>query len=119
MSRNRPREFRFNNSHSLAQGLVFASLGRHTGSLYCHDSSLYKNHFTLKWMDPATDWALDPYLGRRTLAFDGANDYGLITSPTMTIADDFGFAAWLHVSTSQVETVQRFTVVSLVGVMST
>ena len=75
MTRIRPAEFQINSGAQLAQGSVFAGLGRHTGSTYFHDSSLYKNHGTLTNMDPATDWVWVPKLGRWAVYLRGSPRY--------------------------------------------
>ena len=59
----RPSVFRLNNDCALAQGLVFAGLGRVSGSTHYRDSSLYGNHGALTNME-ATDWLFDGTLGR-------------------------------------------------------
>lgn len=71
--KERPSEFTIDRGHPLAQDLVFAGLGRHTGSTYYHDSSLKGNHGSLTNMDPVTGWV--SAIGRRALKFDGSNDY--------------------------------------------
>jgi hypothetical protein len=67
--------------HSLADGLCFFGGGRHPGSKYFHDSSLYNNHGTLTAMTPATAWVWDSYLNRYAVDFDGSNDYMVAPRP--------------------------------------
>lgn len=71
--RERPENFEIDPRHPLADGLVFAGLGRHTGSVLYHDSSLFGNAGTLTNMDPPTDWVFDPTMGRWGLDFLAAS----------------------------------------------
>ena len=76
--RVRPPTFRVNHSHPLAEGLVFAGLGQHPGSTHYHDGSAHGNHGTLTNMDPPTDWAWLPELGRHSTAHAGAGSGDII-----------------------------------------
>jgi len=103
---DRPRQFRLNYGHPLAQGLVFAGLGGPAGvaSTLYRDSSLYCNHGTLTNMDPATDWVWDQFLGRWVLDFDGSNDgvdCGAATSFDCT--DGVSVAFWMKITSKLVE----------------
>jgi hypothetical protein len=73
----RPEYFRLNPDSDLADGLVFAGLGRFPGSTDYDDAteSLFGggNRGTLTSMDPATDWVFDDELGRWCLYFGGSN----------------------------------------------
>lgn len=89
---DRPEYFDLGTNSQLAQGLVFAGLGRFSGSTHYHDSSLYGNRGTLTNMDPATDWVWDSFLGRWVLDFDGANDY--VSLPAINFAGAFSISLW-------------------------
>ena len=98
---DRPLQFSVNHGHPLAQGLVFAGLGRHPNSTYYHDSSHYCGHGTLTDMAvPATatsGWTWDAYLGRWVLSLDGTNDYvGGLTA--LGQPQVFSLAAWAYLS---------------------
>lgn len=90
----RPPEFEIKRpcEHPLAQGLVFAGLGRFTGTTLYKDSSLYGRDGTLTNMDPATDWGRD--IGRPTLDFDGSNDWINLGARTLT-STTWTFSAWI------------------------
>lgn len=90
--KQRPRDFALDYSHPLAKGLVFAGLGRLTGSLRYVDSSNRANHGTLTNMDPPTDWVWVPQLGRWALDFDGSNDY--VSLPILSL-NQFTLSAWV------------------------
>jgi hypothetical protein len=90
----RPDSFEIDPQHQYAQQLVFAGLGRFSGGLHYHDSSLYGNTGTLKNMDPATDWVRD--LGRWALDFNGSDDYVRVSSNVGIIEYPFTFAAWFN-----------------------
>lgn len=66
----RPDIFTLNESHHLANGLVFAGLGAHAGSTRYHDSSAYGNTGTLVGLD-STDQYFDNTLGRNVINLDG------------------------------------------------
>jgi hypothetical protein len=98
---DRPAQFSLNHGHPLAQGMVFAGLGRHPDSTYYHDSSHYCNHGLLTTMAvPATatsGWARDGYLGRWVMTFDGYSDYvdcgaSLVIKPTGAMS----MAGWFN-----------------------
>jgi hypothetical protein len=88
----RPENFELNTDCQLAQGLVFAGLGRHTKTTRYHDSSLYGNHGTLTNMDPATDWVWSNELQRLVLDFVAAQYVecpplrSVISGPTFTMS---------------------------------
>lgn len=52
----RPRDFWLNGGHPLAQGLVFAGLGRIANSTHYRDSSPYGNHGSLAGSAAAWSW---------------------------------------------------------------
>jgi hypothetical protein len=81
----------------LAQGIVFFGGGRHPGSTYYHDSSLYGNHGTLTDMVPSTDWI--PRIGRFALAGDGNAHYVSHTAPAL--GTQFSFAFWVQIDTDR------------------
>lgn len=92
----RPRNFRLNPLSHLAQGLVFAGLGKHVGTEHYYDSSLHANHDTLTNMAPSSDWGWANELNRFALGFDGSNDYALATVLTddASLADPFTISCW-------------------------
>lgn len=77
----RPPNFELNPYSPLATGLVFAGLGRITGSTHYRDSSPCGNHGTLTLMDAATDWGWGNNIGRWCVNLDGSNDYIVATIP--------------------------------------
>jgi hypothetical protein len=91
----RPRDFWLNGGHPLATGLVFAGLGRVTGSTHYRDSSPYNNHGTLTNMDAATDWVWSDYLQRWVLDFDPAAtaDY-VVATRSPTSSGTFTISGW-------------------------
>jgi hypothetical protein len=97
---DRPLDFRINYGHPLAAGLVFAGLGRHPNSTYCHDSSLYTRNGTLVSMAvPATatsGWTKNNFLGRWGLTCDGLNDYLSIPSSVLNGLTQFTISAWIQ-----------------------
>jgi len=98
----RPREFRLSYGHPLANGLVFAGLGRHPNSTHYHDSSLYKNAGTLTAMDPPTDWVWENYLGRWMLAFAGGASGEYVSLPDSTVGawSQLSLSAWVNKATA-------------------
>jgi len=94
---DRPREFALNYGHPLAQGLVFAGLGRNSGSTHYRDSSVYRNHGTLTNMEPDTDWVWISELGRWAIAPGGTNE-AVIRAWTSYIAPPLTLAAWFLTS---------------------
>jgi hypothetical protein len=97
---DRPPQFSINHGHPLAQGLVFAGLGRHPDSTYYHDSSHYCNHGLLTNMDvPATatsGWAWDSLLGRWVLRFVSSKADLVSTTAKVTDASSGFSVAWWH-----------------------
>ena len=96
----RPDYFRLNPNSPLAEGLVFAGLGRFPGGLRYDDAteSLYGggNHGTLTNMEPATDWVWVPELGRWALDFDGVDDYVPLNRLLFRVNADITFAVWIN-----------------------
>jgi hypothetical protein len=87
----RPAQFRLNTSSPLAQGLVFAGLGQHAGSVRYHDSSLYGHHGSLSsdivWQ---TDGSLYlPGNDNNGITVDGSGDQKLLQ-------DALTFAVWVN-----------------------
>jgi hypothetical protein len=94
----RPDSFELNTDNQLAQGLVFAGLGRIAGSTHYRDSSLYGNHGTLTNMDPATDWVWDNFLGRWVTKYDGSNDEVIMSGVAVT-SEPYTLSAWFSTDT--------------------
>ena len=67
----RPEWWEIDIDHHLADGLRLLGGGRHPGSKYFHDSSLFGNDGLLTNMDPPTDWVWVPELGRWATEYDG------------------------------------------------
>ena len=94
---DRPEQFRMYDGHPLAQGLVFAGLGRHVGSSHYRDSSPYGNHGVLTNMDPVTDWVWVPELGRWAVDFDGVGDKVTCPAAGVPIGDTpFTLSSWCY-----------------------
>jgi hypothetical protein len=101
--KGRPRVFELDKTHYLAQGLVFAGLGRIAGSTHYRDSSLYGNHGTLTNMTPATDWVWDNFLGRwvtRYATDDAVPLAGTLTGVLDFVTGPFTFTAWMKITSS-------------------
>jgi hypothetical protein len=88
----RPENFELNTDCQLAQGLVFAGLGRHTKTKHYHDSSLYGNHGTLTNMEPETDWVWSEVLGRWCVNFGGTDEFVELATSGSSL--DFSGGFW-------------------------
>jgi hypothetical protein len=93
---DRPKEFRINWGHPLANGLRFADLGRFARTGIAFDSSLYGSHGTLTNMVPSTDWVWLPQLGRWARNFDGSNDYIALPAERLAPLQTGTVAAWIN-----------------------
>lgn len=87
----RPPNFLINYQSSLANGLVFAGLGKHPSTNLYADSSGFGNSGLLTNMTPASDWIWIPELGRWGLSFGGSTQHvvalqSIITYTPLTIA---------------------------------
>jgi hypothetical protein len=99
----RPPQFRINYGHPLAQGLVFAGLGRHVNSTYFHDDSLYHNNGTLTgFSNPPTGitsgWGWNNTLKRPVTIHDGTNDYIQVAAAlpaSFPVALPYTFSCWV------------------------
>jgi hypothetical protein len=93
----RPEWWEIDIDHHLADGLRLLGGGRHPGSKYFHDSSLFGNDGLLTNMDPATDWVPVPELGRWATDFGGAASSQYIQLTTKIVfgsADPWSIAWW-------------------------
>ena len=97
---SRPDDFDLNTNSVLAQGLVFAGLGRFVGSTHYHDSSLYKNNGTLTGYTgagntPADKWQWDATLRRWMLGFKYPSGNMVVTGKSLSgVAGTWGF--WIY-----------------------
>lgn len=98
--------FRLNRASSLAQGLVFAGLGRMPGTTLYFDSLGDQNYgagnhgtltrYTGAGNTPADKWVWDNYLRRNVLGLDGAADYVSVPNSSSFASDTVTFAGWLY-----------------------
>jgi hypothetical protein len=91
----RPQWFQIDRRHPLANGLVFAGLGRGAHTLQLLDSSGYGNHGTLTSMDPPTDWGFDGTINRWALDLDGTNDRVVHPSPSVSSWTEITLSVWV------------------------
>lgn len=86
--RIRPRQFELNTSCELAQGLVFAGIGRHPGTTRYHDSSLHGNTGTLT---NGPTWTYG--IGRNAVQTVRSGDK-YVAIPFTTVASPGSFSFW-------------------------
>lgn len=95
----RPQQFTINRNSPLANGLVFAMLGRGASTSLAIDSSGYGNNGTLTNFDVPTSWTQTN--GRNTLYVGGTNDIVIASTtiaPGPITGEDHTACAWINPS---------------------
>ena len=100
----RPLQFEINSGHPLAQGLVFAGLGRFSGTNHYHDSSLYASYHRLYLMEPESDWVWASELDRYAISCDGSSEYAERDSSILR-GYPFSVVAWVKSASATVNQV--------------
>lgn len=100
----RPPNFNINPDSNLAQGLVFAGLGKDPGNVTMFDSSRYLNNGTLTNMTPSSDWLFVPELGRWATDYNSASEQiqipGLSNFHVIKKSNPITVAGWIKVTQS-------------------